>query len=188
VKELLGLTAAFLGVLQAIPYFWDIFHHRTKPHLYTHLIWSIVTGLAFFGQVAAGGGPGAWTTGVMTVITIAVLALSFKYGTEDITTLDAIFLIGALVSILPWWLTHDPMLSVVLATVIDVLAFFPTIRKTYNDPSSETLVSYVSNLFRHPLSIAALSIYSVTTVIYPAGLFVMNAVLVFVIVSRRRKW
>ena len=186
-KELLGLTAAALAVLQAIPYFWDIFHHRTKPHLYTYLIWSIVTGLAFLGQVAAGGGPGAWTTGVMTVITIAVLLLCFKYGTEDITALDAVFLGGALISIIPWYLTSDPMLSVVLATGIDVLAFLPTIRKTYNDPTSETLISYISNLFRHPISILALTSYSITTVIYPAALLVMNIIMVSVIVSRRRK-
>ena len=187
VKELLGLTAALMAISQAIPYFWDIFRYRTKPHLYTYLIWSIVTALAFLGQFAAGGGPGSWTTGVMAIITIGVLLLCFKYGTGDITKFDAICLILAVGAIIPWWLTNDPMLSVVLATGIDVLAFFPTIRKTYFDPTSETLVSYISNLIRHPLSIAALSVYSVTTVIYPTALFVMNVILVYVIVSQRRK-
>ena len=184
-KELLGLAAASLAILQSLPYIRDIFRGKTKPHLYTYLIWSIVTALAFFGQLSAGGGAGAWTTGVMAILTIFVLLLCFKYGTEDITFLDAVFLVGALVAIIPWWITNDPMYSVILATAIDVLAFFPTIRKTYNDPSSETLISYISNLIRHPLSILALSVYSVTTVVYPAALFVMNAILVLVIVFRR---
>ena len=185
-KEIFGAVAVLLAIVQAVPYVRDIFRGKTKPHLYTYLIWSIVTALAFFGQLVSGGGPGAWTTGVMAVITIGVLGLCFKYGTEDKTTLDKVFLIGALVAIVPWWLTKDPMYSVVLATGIDVLAFFPTIRKTYNDPTSETLISYVSNLFRHPISILALTTYSITTVIYPAALFVVNGVLVAVMVFRRK--
>ena len=186
-KEILGAIAVILAIAQAIPYIIDIFKGKTKPHLYTYLIWSIVTALAFLGQFAAGGGPGSWTTGIMAVITIGVLLLCFKYGTADITLLDGVFLIGAIIAIIPWWLTKDPTLSVILATLIDVLAFLPTIRKTYRDPSTETLISYISNLLRHPISIFALTIYSLTTVIYPAALFVMNAVLVLVIVVRRRQ-
>lgn len=185
-KELLGAAAALLAIAQAIPYIIDIFRGKTKPHLYTYFIWSVVTALAFAGQYVAGGGPGSWTTGIMAIITIGVLLLCFKYGTEDITLFDGVFLVAALVAIIPWWITKDPMLSVILATIIDVLAFFPTIRKTYNEPSSETLISYISNLIRHPLSIAALSVYSITTVIYPAALFVMNLILVLVIMTGRK--
>lgn len=188
VKEILGGIAATLAIAQSVPYIIDIFRGTTRPHLYTYLIWSIVTTIAFFGQVAGGGGPGAWTTGAMAALTIFVLLLCFKHGTEDVTTFDLVCLIAALFAIVPWWLTKDPMYSVVLATAIDVLAFFPTIRKSYNDPSSETLISYVSNLLRHPLSILALSVYSVTTVVYPAALFAMNIILVSVIVTRRRSF
>ena len=186
-KEILGALAVLLAVVQAVPYIRDILRGKTRPHLYTYLIWSIVTAIAFFGQVVAGGGPGAWTTGVMAVLTIVVLCLCFKYGTDDITLLDGIFLIGAAVAIVPWWLTNDPLYSVVLATIIDVLAFFPTIRKTFRDPGSETLISFVLNLVRHPLSIVALTTLSVTTVIYPASLFVMNGLLVAVILLRRKR-
>ena len=91
-------------------------------------------------------------------------------------------------AIVPWWLTNDPMLSVVFATFIDVCAFFPTIRKTYNDPSSEILLAWWPNLIRHPIAILALTSYSITTVIYPAVLLLMNIVVVYVIVSRRKKW
>jgi len=186
VKEILGSIAALLAIAQSIPYIIDIFRGRTKPHLYTYLIWSIVTAIAFLGQAKAGGGPGAWTTGVMAAISVGVLLLCVRYGTKDITNLDGVFLAGAMAAIALWLVTNDPLSSVVLATLIDVLAFFPTIRKTYRDPRSETLISYIANLFRHPLSILALASYSLTTVIYPAGLFVINAILVTIIVVRRK--
>jgi hypothetical protein len=186
-KEILGLIAVALAFIGFYPYVRDIFRGKTKPHLFTYLIWSIVTALAFFGQWVSGAGPGAWTTGVMAVLTILVLVLSFKYGTEDVTRLDVIFLIAALIAIVPWWLTDDPTVSVIIATFVDVCAFFPTIRKTYNDPLSETLISYVLNLFRHGLAVLALTSFAVATYIYPVALFFMNAILVAVIVGRKKQ-
>jgi hypothetical protein len=186
VKEILGFITVALALVGFFPYFRDILKGKTKPHLFTYLIWTVVTFLAFFGQVAAGAGPGAWTTGTMALLTVGVLALSFKYGTEDIKKVDAIFLAVALLAIVPWWLTHNPTLSVVIATIVDVCAFFPTIRKTFNDPSSETLISYVLNLFRHSLALFALSTFALATYIYPAALLFMNVIMVFVIVTEKR--
>ncbi len=185
-KEILGLIAAALFLIGTYPYYRDIFRGITKPHLYTYIVWAIVTLLAFFGQITSGGGPGAWRTGVAGVITVGTLMLAFKYKTKDVTRFDLLCLAGAIISIIPWLLTNDPTLSVVLATVIDVLAFFPTIRKTYNDPTTETLSSWTLNFFSHGLSILALSTYAVVTYIYPAALLVMNAGMIFVIVSRRK--
>ena len=184
-KEFLGLIAVILGFVGFYPYFRDIFRGKTKPHLFTYLIWSIVTALAFLGQWTSGGGPGAWTTGTMEVLTVFVLILSFKYGTEDVTKTDVVFLVVALGAIIPWWLMHDPTLSVIIATIIDVCAFFPTIRKTYNDPSSETLTTWVLNILRHSLSILALTNLLLVTYIYPAALAIMNVVVVAVIVGRK---
>ncbi|HVV38802.1 MAG TPA: hypothetical protein VHD31_00555 [Candidatus Paceibacterota bacterium] len=185
-KELLGVITVVLSVVGFIPYIRDTIKGKTKPHLFTYLIWAIVTALAFFGQQAAGAGPGAWTTGVMAILTIVVLILCFKYGTNDVTRLDIIFLVAALIAIIPWFLTSDPTLSVVIATFVDVCAFFPTIRKTFKDPSSETLISWILNLFRHGLAILALASFAVATYIYPAALLVMNAVVVSIILSRRK--
>jgi hypothetical protein len=187
VKELLGLIAGLIAFPQCFLYCRDILRGRTKPHLFTYLIWTIVTFLVFFGQLSAGAGPGAWTTGISAVLTTFVLELSFKYGTEDVTQSDAIFFALACTSVIPWLLTKDPLISVIIATCIDVCAFMPTIRKTYRDPSSETIHGWWPNLIRHPLAILALSTYSITTTIYPSALFVMNAIVVFVIVSGRRK-
>ena len=52
-KETFGIIAVLLGVLGIIPYIRDIFKGKTKPHLYSNIIWAIVTTLAFFGQLVA---------------------------------------------------------------------------------------------------------------------------------------
>ena len=94
-KETLGIVSVIIGLVGFVPYVRDILSKKTKPHLYTYLIWSIVTIVAFVGQYISGGGPGSWSTGVTGLLTIVILGLTFRYGTKDVTRFDGIFLIGA---------------------------------------------------------------------------------------------
>ncbi len=187
-KETLGIVSVIIGLVGFVPYVRDILSKKTKPHLYTYLIWSIVTIVAFVGQYISGGGPGSWSTGVMGLLTIVILGLTFRYGTKDVTRFDGIFLIGALLSIVPWLFTHDATLSILIATFIDICAFIPTIRKTTKEPSSETLISWVLGVSRHITAIGALTTYTLATTVYPSALLVMNAVVVGVIMFGRNRY
>lgn len=180
---MIGFIAAVLTFVAVAPYIIDIFKNKTKPHIFTWVIWAIVTLLVFFGQWQKGGGPGSWTTGIAGIITIFIALISFKKGSKDITKLDIAMFIGALLGIVPWLLAKDPTLSVIILTIIDVLAFIPTIRKTIKDPQSETFISYVLHAIRHSLSIIALLNYNLATYIYPASLAVMNLIIIFIIVK-----
>lgn len=186
-KEIIGFVTVILTFLVLFPYIIDIFQNKTKPHVFTWIIWAIATILVFFGQWQKGGGPGSWTTGVTGILTIFIALISFKKGSKDITNSDKVIFIGALLTIIPWLLTKDPTLSVIILTIIDVLAFIPTIRKTIKDPRSETFISYFLNVFRHGLSIFALTNYNLATYIFPAALVVMNLIVVLVILKPRFK-
>lgn len=186
-KEIIGFITVALAFIALYPYIVDIFKNKTKPHIFTWLVWAIVTILAFFGQWQKGGGAGSWTTGVTGIITIFIALISFKKGSRDITKFDVLIFIGALIAIIPWSLTKDPTLSIVILTIIDVLAFMPTIRKTIKDPQSETFISYVLHAIRHSLSILALANYNIATYIYPASLAVMNIIILSIILKSRLK-
>lgn len=186
-KETIGLITVALSFIALGPYIIDILKNKTKPHIFTWVVWAMVTILAFVGQWQKGGGAGSWTTGITGLLTIFIALISLKKGSRDITFFDTIIFIGALLSMIPWWLTKDPTLSVVILTAIDVLAFIPTIRKTIKDPKSETFISYVLHAVRHSLSIAALSNYNLATYIYPASLAVMNVIVALTILRPRFK-
>ncbi len=187
-KVILGATAAILALVSSFLYIKDIFRGNTKPHIYTWLIWSIVTTIAFLGQWVSGGGPGSWATGVAALVTIFTLLLSLYggYGTKDITRFDTICLILAIVSILPWLLTKNVLWSVLLATLIDLIAFFPTMRKTWYAPRSESLGSMYVDAVKHSLSIVSMGNYSVITVIYPASVLLTKFIIIGEIVFLRR--
>ena len=61
-KETLAVVAAILAIAGNLPYLWDILKGRVQPHPYTWLVWTIVSGIIFFGQVAKGAGIGALPT------------------------------------------------------------------------------------------------------------------------------
>ncbi len=188
IKVILGAVAAVLALFSSYLYIKDILRGNTKPHTYTWLIWAIVTVIAFCGQWVSGGGPGSWATGVAAIVTIATLLLSLhgNYGTKDITNFDKVCLVLAVVSILPWLLTDSVLWSVLLATFIDLIAFFPTMRKTWHAPQSESLGSMYADAVKHALSTFSMSSYSLVTVIYPLSVLFTKLVIIGEIVFLRK--
>lgn len=181
-KETIGLIAVFLSIIGHLPYITDILKGKTKPHIFTWIVWAVVTIIAFVGQWQKGGGAGAWTTAVTGLITILIAILAIRNGSKEITKADKISFTIALLSIIPWYFTKDPTISIIIITLIDVFAFFPTVRKTIHDPTSETLFTYALNIFRHGLSVLALANYNLATYLYPVALLLMNAVMTGIIV------
>ncbi|MEK6890116.1 MAG: hypothetical protein AABX35_02910 [Nanoarchaeota archaeon] len=188
IKIILGTIAAFLALFSSYLYIRDIFRGNTKPHTYTWLIWSIVTTIAFLGQWVSGGGPGSWATGVAALVTIFTFFLSLKgkYGVKNITSFDRVCLVLAIISILPWLLTNNVLWSVILATIIDLIAFLPTMRKTWSLPYSESLGSMYVDSIKHGLSIYSMGRYSLVNLIYPAAVLLTKFVIIGEIVYLRK--
>lgn len=61
-------AAAFLirGIAGGI-YIGSILKGQTKPHLYTWLVFTILTAIAFLAQIKDGAGPGSWMLGITTI-------------------------------------------------------------------------------------------------------------------------
>lgn len=186
-KIVFGLAAALLATGSTYLYVRDIFRGNTKPHIYTWIIWTILTLIGFLGQLLGGAGPGAWATGVTSLFCVLILMLAFKYGTPDINNFDKLCLILALISIIPWLLTKNAVLSVILATLTDVIGFLPTMRKTWHAPKSESLGSMYLDALKHGLSIASIQRYSLLTWFYPAGVLFAKIVIIAEIKIRRPK-
>jgi chromate transport protein ChrA len=182
-KETIGVIAVLLSIIGHLPYIADILKGKTKPHIFTWIVWAVVTLIAFFGQWQKGGGAGSWTTAVTGVITILIAILALRNGSKEITKSDTLAFSVALLSIIPWYFTKDPTFSIIIITLIDVFAFFPTVRKTLNDPDSETLITYALNFLRHGLSVLALANYNIATTLYPFTLLLMNLVMTAIILK-----
>lgn len=186
-KVTIAIIAALLAVAGNLPYLMDIVKGRVKPHPYTWLVWSLVSCIIFFGQVAKGAGIGALPTLASEIFTIIIFLFSLKYGFKNIARIDTVFFVIALLGIIPWILTNDPTLSVIIAVGIDLVAFAPTLRKTWQEPQTETPILYGSNALRHALALFSLQAYNIATMLHSIAMITTNTAMTAMILWRKKK-
>ncbi|MEY2664522.1 MAG: hypothetical protein RIT04_330 [Candidatus Parcubacteria bacterium] len=188
-KETIAIVAALLAILGNISYLKDAFRGKVRPHPYTWFIWSIVSLVTFFGQLQKGAGIGALPTGIAEAFTILIFIISLKYAfkntAENIKKSDHYFLVAALLGLIPWALTKDPTISVIVVVTIDVIAFIPALRKTWMDPRSEKPALYEMNVLRHILTLFALGSYNTATMLHSIAMICTNTVMTIFINKRK---
>jgi hypothetical protein len=187
VKEFIAVIAAILAIAGNIPYIIDMVRGRVQPHAYTWFIWTIVSCVVFFGQVQKGAGIGALPTAASEIFTVIIFIFSLRYGFKYTSRLDTVFLVIALLGLIPWVYTKDPTLSVVIVVTIDAIAFLPTLRKTWRMPQTETPVLYGSNVLRHALALFSLQSYNIATTFHSIVMIVLNAAMTAIIMVRRKE-
>jgi len=186
-KASISVLAILLTFIGYIPYLRDTMIGKTKPHVFSWFIWGFVTLIAFALQVSGDAGVGAWVTLAAAVVSFIVCGLGLRNGNKNIAKIDVFFLIAAFIATAVWLVAKQPVLSVILISTIEMLGFAPTIRKSWNDPFSETLFTYSLNAFRHGLSVFALENYSVVTWLYPVTWALANGLFAVMLVVRRKQ-
>lgn len=185
-KTIVGLIAVTLTFIGYVPYIWTIVKGKTKPHIYSWLVWVLNAFIIFALQITHGAGAGAFVTLAAGLMCLTVLILTVvRKGKSDITLTDTIFLSLALVALVIWLFAKQPLLSAVLVMAVDLLGFVPTIRKSWIKPFSETPIFYGINTFRFALTLVALQEYSIITVLYPGVWFLGNGLFTLMLLARR---
>jgi hypothetical protein len=185
-KELLSAAAMGLTFSMFFPYIRSIQRGKTKPHVFSWVIWGMSTLIVFFAQLAGHGGLGAFPIGFSGVITSYIALLAYlKRADTLIAKADWIFFLTALSALPFWFLTSDPLWAVVILTTVDVMGFGPTVRRAYHHPNEERISLFALGAARNLLVIFALEFYSMTTVLFPAVAGLASLCLVFLLAYRR---
>jgi len=185
-KIIIGILAAAIGFISYIPYFRDIFLKKTKPHLFSWFIWTLISGTAFFAQIGEGAGSGAWVVGLSSILCFSIGVLSLFQGERKITLSDWIALSGAVIGLTLWQITSNPLLAIIFVTIADALAFIPSFRKAYYKPDEETAITWLASSFKFTLALVATETYGLTTVLYPLSLVITNGSFLIMLLIRRK--
>lgn len=185
-KEFFGSITVVIALISYVPYIKDILAGKTKPHIFSWLVWTVLTFVVLIVQLGDNAGPGAWSTAVTGLICLGILLLALRQGSHFITRTDIGMLIAAGVTLVLWITTKNPTLSALLITMVDAAGFIPTMRKSWHLPHSETLATYVLTLTKHVISLFAMRNVSLITSLYPGYLVVANLVMVLILLIRRR--
>lgn len=180
--ETIGIVAGVLALAGYIPYIYTIFTGATKPNKATWIIWTIVGGLLAFSYLAEGDQNAIWLPLGYFIGPLLVAILSFKYGYSEWSRLDIICLVMALISIVPWLLSKDATITLLINVLIDSTGAIPTIVKTYREPDTEDFTAWTIFFIANTLQLFAISAWHLS-VLYPIYLFFLAATMVLLIVK-----
>jgi hypothetical protein len=186
-REIFSGLAIALTFVAYVPYIRSIQAGKTRPHLFSWVVWGLGTSIVFFAQIAGGGGVGAWPIGVTALVTLYVAWLCWVRRTDTaITPGDWLFFLAALSSLPLWYAASNPLWAVVILTSVDLLGFGPTFRKAHRDPSGENLTFFALMAIRNGLSVVALEQHNLTTMLFPVAVALACAVFIAMVLRRRR--
>jgi hypothetical protein len=167
VKIIASILATVIALVAYIPYLIDMFGGKNKPHLYTWISIFLVTAVVAYIQLIGGAGIGAIPTTLGVGVNAIILFYCFKFGTKDVVFIDKICLAISILGVVSYLILHnEPVLSLAIVTVAEIISFIPTFRKTRNNPYSESLPSYYLLMFKLVLILVALQTYNLLTVSY----------------------
>ncbi len=185
-KTFLGL----LPVVLAIPSYWlyirSIYKGATVPHMYSWLIWSLLAGIGFAGQISGNAGPGAWNTGITAVVCFIIFVVATKKGDRKLTALDKYLLAVAFGAVVLRILTKSAETATLLATLAALVAFVLTFKKAYRHPEQENPATFFMNSLRNFISLFALNSITFLTFFYPFCMMLANLSILGVIVWKRK--
>jgi hypothetical protein len=165
-KIIFAGVSSIVGIACFSPYLRDIFRGTTKPHIYTWFIWATLQAIVAAAMWSSGAGVAIASSVIGAVLCSFIFALSFSYGTKNITRFDTICLFGALITLAAYLLFHDPLFSVIAATLTDIIGTLPTVRKAYKEPQTETASTHILSGVSGAFALAAIANFTLTTSLY----------------------
>ena len=184
-KEIFGYISVAMAVIGYLPYICTVLQKRTKPHVFSWVIWGTVSAIIYCAQDSVNAGAGDWAMGFTALTCFFIAGLALFYGEKKITRSDWISFVGALTAIPVWYVTQNPLGAVIMATIIDTAAYYPTFRKSYFKPYEENLVVYCSTVVKFIFALLALDHYSLVTVLSPTFIIFVESAFIMMVLWRR---
>jgi hypothetical protein len=115
-----------------------------------------------------------------------IFLLSIKKGIGGTGRLDIVIFFMAVLSLIVWKTTNNPTFGLIMSIITDIIAFSPTIVKTWNLPETEEWKFYLSDVVASFFSLLSIVVYSFENLAFPVYIFFINNLSVFMILLRRQ--
>jgi len=187
IYKIFGLLTGVVIFVGYIPYIKDTLLRKTQPHRTSWLIWSILGGIAFFSQLSKGAGNSLWLPGVQTFAVLIVFGLSIKFGMGGLSKMDIFSLLVAGIGVVVWILTKEALFALLITVFVDLIGGFLSVVKSYKNPESETLITWILDGIAGLLAMVAVGKMDWILLIYPLYMFLVNLAVVMAIILGKNK-
>lgn len=185
--QIFGYISAILSILMIVPYIRDILLLKTKPERASWFIWTVLGFIAFFSQLAKGATDSLWLTGGQTLAVLIIVLLSIQYGVGGLTKRDIKALIAAGIGLIIWFITKEAAWALLIVIAIDSVGTLLTAIKSYEDPESETISTWIISGTSGIFGTLAVGTFHPILLAYPFYIVFANYLIVVMILLGRRK-
>jgi hypothetical protein len=186
VNELFGILSIVITAFAYAYYIRGVLRKQFIPHPFSWFVWFILVAVGFYGQVVGNGGPGSWGTGFASVMCLLIFLLSWRRYPIQFSLMDWGSLFGAGMAIVLWVVTNNPVWSIILVTITDLIGFIPTYIKVYYEPTKDSPIFYFLVGLAFLVGCFGLIEYNTLTLLYPIGTIVANMGLIVLIWYRKK--
>jgi hypothetical protein len=175
-----GLAATLLGVIGALPYIYNAYFKKTRPHRFAWLIYLILSLINFTSQFSLGARASLIFFGWVVVNNVILFSLSLRKngGYGDVNTVNVVCFILALLSILLWKTTNSPFLALVFVLIADGIGSILIAIKSYHHPETETKITWTVGIICGFLNILAVGKIDVYLLAAPLYIFIFNIIII----------
>ena len=182
-----GYVSALLSIFMILPYVRDILRGGTRPERASWLIWTVLGLVAFFSQLAKGATDSLWLTAGQTLAVFIVFLLSIKYGTGGLSKRDVRALIAAALGLVLWYVTSNAIYALIIVILIDAIGSALTLVKSYHEPESETMSTWVISGASGVFGALAVGSFNPVLLAYPLYIVVANYAITLLLLLGKKK-
>ena len=186
-KDAMGALAVVITLVAYGIYVWQTLRGEARPHPLSWLIFGILTATAYLVQVDEAAGPGSWVMGITAIVCLLLCLMSFWRGERTFPWYEWAFLFTAAVIFIFYLWSRQPTIAAVLAALVNMLGFGPTLTKAWQRPHSDSITTFALNSIKFIPAFFAMNSLSLATCVMPATLVVANAAVALIIYVRRAR-
>jgi hypothetical protein len=184
---LLGVLAGVLSVADTIPYVRDILRGSTRPHRGTWLIWGTLAIVVVLSQRADGASWSLVMVATDAALTLLIFALSVRRGVGGVTRGELAMIGIAAGGVAGWVIADEPVVATAGVILADLTGAAMMVPKTWRDPDSETLATFVFASGAGLLAAGAVGALDLSLLVYPVYFWLVNGALALLIIVARSR-
>ena len=185
-KDLMGALSVAIALFSYGLYVWKTFRAHARPHPLSWLIFGVLSATGFLIQLDQSAGAGSWVMGVTAAVCFMLCLIGFWQGERTFPWYEWAFLAAAAIVFAFYLWSQQPAASAILASIVNVLGFGPTLTKAWARPRSDSASTFMLNGLKFVPSLFAMDSVTVATCVLPASLVVTNLAVALVIFARRQ--
>ena len=182
---ILSALSGIIAVGMTIPYVIDIQRGRVRPSRSTRAMLALLLIAALGQQITLGADWSLTLTLVEMLSAVLLFILSIAKGSGGLDRFDVICYALLALDLMLWALTQNALLALHLTVFADLIAFSPTLIKTWRIPSSETAGFWLGGAVAAVFAALAESRPCYATLLFPGYLFFVNLIEAWLVMGWR---